>query len=365
MNVLVVNPIVYTSEIKTIKRAGSIKDTMIYDLCLAFMEKGHQVVLYAAEPFKPLSKERYPFQVIWGKCVFQKICQPYRLPFMPGLFRYIKEHEDIDLIICSEVFSLTTLNSVWAANKKVIVWHELAEHNAMMHQIPSKIWYNIVPRLFMRDTKVVARSKGAYTFICQFCRSTVNEIIGHGVDLNRFLASKEKKDYFIVCSRLTKRKRIDGILYSFKMYVDLYENRTKLFIIGDGDQRVSLEKLTRDLHLSDRVVFTGKMSHDQLIPFLSHALAMLVNTGKDNSLLSIVESLAVGTPVITTDIPLDAPYIKEHRLGIAKAWDHEDLKEMVDDNPFYVQNCLDHRNALSTYYKVDRFIKIYSECDER
>ena len=247
MNVLVVNPIVYTSEIKTIKRAGSIKDTMIYDLCLAFMEKGHQVVLYAAEPFKPLSKERYPFQVIWGKCVFQKICQPYRLPFMPGLFRYIKEHEDIDLIICSEVFSLTTLNSVWAANKKVIVWHELAEHNAMMHQIPSKIWYNIVPRLFMRDTKVVARSKGAYTFICQFCRSTVNEIIGHGVDLNRFLASKEKKDYFIVCSRLTKRKRIDGILYSFKMYVDLYENRTKLFIIGDGDQRVSLEKLTRDL----------------------------------------------------------------------------------------------------------------------
>ncbi len=43
MKVLVINPIMYTSETKNIKRALSIKDTMMYDLCLAFHEMGHSV----------------------------------------------------------------------------------------------------------------------------------------------------------------------------------------------------------------------------------------------------------------------------------------------------------------------------------
>lgn len=41
MKVLVINPIMYTSETKNIKRAASIKDTMMYDFCLAFHEMGH------------------------------------------------------------------------------------------------------------------------------------------------------------------------------------------------------------------------------------------------------------------------------------------------------------------------------------
>ena len=45
MKVLVINPIMYTSETKNIKRAASIKDTMMYDFCLAFHEMGHSVTL--------------------------------------------------------------------------------------------------------------------------------------------------------------------------------------------------------------------------------------------------------------------------------------------------------------------------------
>ena len=64
MNILIVNPIVYTSETKNIIRANSIKDTMIYDLCLAFEKKGHNVILYAAEPFKPVNKENIHLKYI-------------------------------------------------------------------------------------------------------------------------------------------------------------------------------------------------------------------------------------------------------------------------------------------------------------
>lgn len=72
MKVLVINPIMYTSETKNIKRAASIKDTMMYDFCLAFHEMGHSVTLVGGEPFKPTKSETYPFEVLWWECKCQK-----------------------------------------------------------------------------------------------------------------------------------------------------------------------------------------------------------------------------------------------------------------------------------------------------
>ena len=92
MKVLVINPIMYTSETKNIKRAASIKDTMMYDFCLAFHEMGHSVTLVGGEPFKPTKSETYPFEVLWWECKCQKVCMPHCLPFMPETYRYEPIH---------------------------------------------------------------------------------------------------------------------------------------------------------------------------------------------------------------------------------------------------------------------------------
>ena len=166
MKVLVINPIMYTSETKNIKRAASIKDTMMYDFCLAFHEMGHSVTLVGGEPFKPTKSETYPFEVLWWKCKCQKVCMPHCLPFMPETYQYVKQHRtEYDLIITSEVFSLNSLMAYRAAPNKTIIWHELAKHNAIMKKIPSKIWYGVIARLFMRNAKVVARSVEARNFV--------------------------------------------------------------------------------------------------------------------------------------------------------------------------------------------------------
>ena len=111
--------------------------------------------------------------------------------------------------------------------------------------------------------------------------------------------------------------------------------------------------------LSDKVIFTGKMSHDGLLPILSRAKALLVNTIKDNNMVSIVESIAVGTPIVTTDVPLNSTYIKKYRLGIAKQeWSEEDLVEIVLNNKKYVKNCIDYRYKLSTKRRVEQFIEL-------
>ena len=361
MNVLIINPIVYTSETKNIKRAASIKDTMSYDLCLAFQELGHTVTLYAAEPFRPTQPEEYSFEVIWDECKFQKICMPHCFPYLSNLRKYLKtSRERLDLIITSEVFSINSLNTVMLAQDKTIVWHELAKHNAMMKKLPSKFWYNIVARMFMSKVKVVPRSTEAQQFISRYCKNTQQTIIEHGVNLHKFLPLAEKENHFVVCSQLIPRKRIEGILKNFAAFLQVASEPYRLFIIGDGELRKGLEQVTTDLGLGENVTFTGKLRHSEMLPYLASAKAMLVNTEKDNSMISIVEAISVGTPVVTTEVPLNVSYIKSEKLGIAKnGWTEADLTEVIDNNDRYVANCLSYREVLSTVNKAKEFEKIH------
>lgn len=368
MKVLIINAILYTSETAEIKKVDSIKDSMIYDLCLAFKALGHEPVLFAAEPYKPVKEEDYPFEIIFAPCRLQRIFLPHRLPYMPSIKRYIEKHGDeFDLIISSEVFSMQSL--MLAAPRspligrytrdKLIIWHELAKHNAMMKQIPSKLWYNVIARLFFMNTTVVARSETARQFISKYCAGVSSKVIEHGVNLDKFKFNDEKSNQFCVCSQLIERKRIDLILNKFNAYLKKYSADDVLYIIGDGELRADLEKQAKELGIENRVIFTGKLAHSEMMPVLAASKALLINTRQDNSMISIIEALAVGTPVITTTVPLNCPYIIANRLGIADDdWDESSLFEISKNNKEYINNCLAYRPALSTERCAKQFLEL-------
>jgi len=358
MRVLIINPIVYTAETKEIAKVSSIKDSMIYDLCLAFHNNGHKVVLCAAEPYKPDFDEKYPFEIIWSKCILPKVFAPHRFPLLSDVRKYIKKYySEIDLIITGEVFSLNSLIAYRMAPEKTIVWHELALHNRMCKKVPSKVWYNIIAPVFMRSAFVVPRSEEAKRFIGKYCKNVSEQVIDHGVNLAKFDFCSSKKNYFVVCSQLIPRKRIDGIIEKFSCYLKKYDAETVLYIAGSGESEQLLRDKVAELNVESKVVFTGKLSHKELKPLLSEASALLINTIQDNSMISIVEAIAVGTPVVTTDVPLNSEYIIKYKLGIAKPqWDEEDLQEICMNNSVYVKNCDDYKEKLSTDFRVKQFI---------
>lgn len=357
LKVLIVNPILYTAETSEIKKVPSIKDTMIYDLCLAFLEKGIDITLAAAEDYKPICNEQYPFKIIWMKTRLKKICIPNALPYCPEIKKIIKT-TNYDLIISSEVFSINSLMLSCHSKSNLIVWHELAKHNNMMHKIPSHIWYGIIARIFFKNTFIVARSKEAKGFISQYCNNVSSTIVDHGVNLKQFELCTEKENHFIVCSQLIKRKRIDVILKKFKDYLNQYDSSSLLYIIGEGDEENTLKTLAANLEIEKNTVFTGKLSHSELMGKLKTAKALLVYTEKDNNMISIVEAIASGTPVITTSVPYNASYIKASSLGIVDDnWDADALNKVAVNNK-YVNNCASYREKLSTLNRVETFIDL-------
>jgi len=98
VKILIVNPIIYTSEKSPVKKVKSIKDSMIYNLALAFKKCGHEIVLIAADDYMPIEKEDYEVDIIFLKTRFKRIFKPNCIPLLCGLKKYLKRNK-FDMII--------------------------------------------------------------------------------------------------------------------------------------------------------------------------------------------------------------------------------------------------------------------------
>lgn len=357
MKILIVNAILYTNEDKIVKKVSSIKDCMICDLCRAFVEKGHEVTLIAAEEYKPLKDESFPFEIVWMKSYFKKIFTANKIPFNAGIVKHLRNN-NYDLIISSEVFSLDTLLVARMCSEKLIIWQEMAFHQKMAKQMASKFWHNVVAKNLYKGVRIVPRTDNAKEFISKYCDNVSTQVIQHGIDLEKFEVNARKENSFIVSSQLIERKRVDLIIKAFADFCDNVTEDYKLYVAGDGDKKEELIKLSSDLNIGEKVVFLGKLDHKLLVEYLSRAKAMLIYTEKDNSMISITEAIAVATPVITTSIPDNSKYIRDFQLGIVSDnWGWSDLKLVANKNETYVNNCISYRNILDNKHNVDLFIE--------
>jgi 1,2-diacylglycerol 3-alpha-glucosyltransferase len=360
MNILFLNSILYTAQNNVIPQVDSIKDCMSYNFALGFEELGHHVTLIAASEYKPINKEQYDVDVIFIKSKLKKIFPPSVFPFQLGIWSFLRENKSkFDMIISSEVFAFPSLFAAIICPQKTIVWQELALHQRKMKSIPSYFWYNIVAKLFFRKTLVVARSKKAKGFISKYLPYVANEIVEHGVNLHKFQLSAEKKKQFIVVSQLIPRKNVSSIIDKYNCFAINEYADFKLIIVGRGELETQLKDQVKRLNIDKKVAFVGYKPHSELSRLLAESMAMLVDTKEDLNMVSIPESIVSGTPVITNLVPYSSLTVNKYHLGIAKDWNENDLKYIVENNDFYVQNCIGYRDQLTTVHTAEKMIEIY------
>lgn len=362
--IVVINPILYTSETNQIPKAASIKDTMIYTMCLGFLHLGHSVTLLAAEDYRPVHEETYDFPVIWMKTVCRKVFLPRCFPYLPELRRFLRTHKEFDIIISSEVFGTWSYTATRLYPSKSLIWHELAKHNNILHRLPSKIWYHLIAHFLMRKAAVIPRSEAAADFIRQFMPNVSDKCIEHGVDLKKYPQQlwQEKRDQFVVVSQFIERKRIDRTILHFKKFRENGHEHFRLYLIGQGELEKQLRDLVKQYHIEDAVLFCGQLDHEKLLPIVAQSRALLISTVKDNNMVSIAESIAAGTPVVTTPIPYNAVYVEREQLGIvSNDWNAETLEEICRRNDFYAKNCIAYREKLSNVYCAGQFLDFYNK----
>lgn len=361
MKILILNSILFTPEKDVIPPKKSIKDTMIYSLCLGFLKLGHKVTLAAASEYRPIEDETYEFEIKFFHSNYTKFCKPSVLPYSKELKRFLqKQSQEFDIVISSEVFSFPSLFAAMYCPEKTIIWHELALHQKKFHKIPSRLWYTIIAPIYQGKVRcIVPRSIRAKEFLSKYMRNVTENYVEHGINVEQFTPSLQKEKYMVYIGQFIERKNIPCILNKFSRYKKKHNNGLQLLLIGEGPMKEQINNLVTELNLSADVKILGFMNHKALNEVLRKAKCMLIDTKQDNNMVSIPESIVCGTPVLSNSIPTNAYTIKQNKLGIVKDnWDETDIEEIIDHNTKYVENCIRYRENLTNIHSAQLFIDI-------
>ena len=132
--------------------------------------------------------------------------------------------------------------------------------------------------------------------LCQFY------VVLNGIDLTRFSGarpsspSKRSEPTMLCVASLCGRKDHATLLHAMSRL-----NSGRLLIAGDGELRASLQRLTVQLDIGDRVHFLG-CRHD--VPELMASADIYVHPSRVEGFgLAPLEAMAAGLPVITSDAP--------------------------------------------------------------
>ena len=102
---------------------------------------------------------------------------------------------------------------------------------------------------------------------------------------------------FLFVGRLARPKGLDAALNALSQ---LKERQWTLDVIGDGPQREEWEALTAEMGLQDRVTFHGFRNDAEA--WMARSGCLLFTSYQEGMPLTVLEALAVGIPILASDI---------------------------------------------------------------
>jgi colanic acid/amylovoran biosynthesis glycosyltransferase len=193
-------------------------------------------------------------------------------------------------------------------------------HRLAAPRVPFSIWLHAGTDLYRAP--VFMREKLAYAdniiTCCEFNQRYIAREFGdvpgiagkvhvchHGLDLTRFPERVEgrARHRLLGVGALSPRKGFDYLIRALHL-LGQRGVAAELELIGDGDERATLERLAASLGVTDRVTFRGWQPFDAVREAMSTATVLVhPSDGLGDGLPNVVrEAMALGTPVVGSSI---------------------------------------------------------------
>ena len=288
-------------------RGGGAERVMVH-LARGFAERGFQVDLVLAKAEGPYLAEVPPSVRVVD-------LRASRVLFsLPGLVRYLRKERPYAL--------LSALNH---ANVIVCLAHRLArvpsrlvisEHNTLSASRPQNARGRLLP-WFMRWTypwadAVIAVSQGVAEDLVRtlgISAERVKVIYNPVVDDDLLTKSKEPLDHpwftegappvILGVGRLTEQKDFPNLIRAFALV--RAQRPARLMILGEGELRPQLEALVHELGLQDDVALPGFVKNPYA--YMARAAVFVLSSRWEGLGVALIEAMASGTPVVSTDCP--------------------------------------------------------------
>lgn len=207
----------------------------------------------------------------------------------------------------------------------------------------SALHKKLVKRVFANATAICSTSHCMKQETMKYTNSPV-EIVPFGVDVNIFkpgaINLESKKEITIgIIKSLEKKYGIEFLIKAFNVVLKKHPDKhLKLKIVGQGSKRMEYEKLCRELSITDKVEFTGKVPHEEVVKYhnLIDIFVSLSTLDSESFGVSLVEAMACGKPVIASDVAGFKEVIRNDDCGILVP--KNTFKEAAEAMSFYIEN---------------------------
>ena len=140
------------------------------------------------------------------------------------------------------------------------------------------------------------------------------------VELKDYDLEVSDEEYALYFGRLSKEK---GILNLINAFTKLKEG--KLYIAGEGPEKETIEKIIKENNLEDRIKLLGFLNADQMKDTIRKCKFVIVpSIWYENCPYSVMETLAIGKPVIGANIGGIPELVKNEQSGLTYKYDNID-----------------------------------------
>ena len=194
-------------------------------------------------------------------------------------------------------------------------------------------------------------------------------VLYNGIDVGKFRrhlhirTKKPGEKVVLFVGRLTVQKGIWELLHAARKVVDA-DPDVKFLIVGAGDQSGDLIRLSIDLGLQENVIFTGRVSEEELLAAYRISDIFIMPSVSEPFGIVALEAMASGKPVIVSKTS-GVSEIIEHRITV-DYWDTNLMASKILEAMNYpvlceslVKNGSREVEKMDWKYSVKRLHKIY------
>ena len=261
----------------------------------------------------------------------------YRIPGIPtgiydsrltGIYpikaiKKIKEW-DLDVIHSQTEFAIGTFARIFAKQYDIPIVHTYhTMYEDYVHYItkgyfdaPSKKIVEYLTKFYCDKTidELIVPTKKTYDLFKEKYRYERNvHIIPTGIEIERFYKEKINQEKLIILKeklklnlndivllfvgRVASEKDIEFLINNHSKILKNNKN-VKLLIVGDGPDLENYKKLSKKQKIEDNVIFTGKVSWDDIPLYYSLSDIFVTASHTETQGLTVVEAMAASVPVV-------------------------------------------------------------------
>lgn len=247
------------------------------------------------------------------------------LPEIRRVYSEPEEHELQGGRIHNFCVRFSALRKIWKAYKPDVILSFLGKNNLMAigtsFSLPTKVVVSmrgeptmeyegrlmrfLAKSMFGLADGVILQTKQAGLFLPKWVRKKT-KILPNPLNpqfLNRRYVG-EREDKIVTVGRLDENKNHAMLIHAFAKIVSEYPNM-RLVIYGEGTCRKQLEQLVAEKGLEDKVLLPGSIT--DVAEHIANARIFTLTSNTEGMPNSIMEAMALGLPVISTDCPCGGP----------------------------------------------------------